>query len=715
MRLLAQSDGSTALSDVGFSDNLVLDKFLVPFGDWMDQAFDWIASELRWLLSAIKWPFSTLNELLVRDIMENVPWFWIAVAFFVIGSLARNIKVGVFAGIGIGACGFLGDGFWQATIETIGFVSVAVFLCVIIGVPVGVACGRFDAVWSGVRPVLDAMQVVHAFAYILPFIALFGLGNVGATIVTMFFALPPVVRLTNLGIRQVPADVVEASRAYGAPEWRVLVDVQLPLSRAAIMTGINQTLLLAMSMLVIAAIMGATGLGSELFQAISRQEVALGANSGLAFYLVAVVFDRISQPEGAEGGLLRRIRRAWAHRRDPEVLIPDSARATAVADEAPQVQGEIAPLTAAERRSMMVAGTGGIIAMVSVFLTWNSGAGFLSAYGRTLDEYRPGESFNGLSASGGSWFGFVLLGLGLVVVAAAVTTMVTPGRGPRWFTADGATVASLAMLVMMAAYLLAAPSDLSTGYSAGIGPWVALIGGLVASAGSVVWIRLAPHAPDRPLSARIGWGRVVAAWFVVAVFAVGAFSVWSFDERTRLIISPETQVQLDELTASAEANPEQAGVIQSEMSALLTQLEPDDRIITDGVNSDGPGLGIWVLIAGLAGVVAVLPAAGVFGRDEHRQWRWSAITAGIGAGAACVGVGWIFTHIRSAETTAEGTYLSGVGSFLAIAGGLTLASTAAGVLKEFRRAKIYADDAAEEVSAGSDGQGDRQQEREVVT
>ena len=715
MSLLAQADGGSALDDTRFTDNLVLDKFLVPFGEWMDQAFDWIASELRWLLSAIKWPFSTLNELLVRDIMENVPWFWIAVAFFVIGSLARNIKVGVFAGIGIGACGFLGDGFWQATIETIGFVSVAVFLCVIIGVPVGVACGRFDAVWSGVRPVLDAMQVVHAFAYILPFIALFGLGNVGATIVTMFFALPPVVRLTNLGIRQVPADVVEASRAYGAPEWRVLVDVQLPLSRAAIMTGINQTLLLAMSMLVIAAIMGATGLGSELFQAISRQEVALGANSGLAFYLVAVVFDRISQPEGAEGGLLRRIRRAWAHRRDPEVLVPDSGRAAAVEDEAPQVQGEITPLTAAERRSMMVAGAGGVVAILSVFLTWNSGAGFLSAYGRTLDEYRPGESFNGLSASGGSWFGFVLLGLGLIVVAAAATTLLAPGRGPRWFTADGATIASLAILVMMAAYLLAAPSDLTTGYSGGIGPWLALIGGLVASAGSVAWIRLAPHAPDRPLSARIGWGRVAAAWFVVAVFAVGAFSVWSFDERTRLIISPDTQAQLDEMAARADANPEQSGVIQSQMSAILTAVEPDSRIITDGVNRDGPGLGIWVFIAGLAGVVTVLPAAGVLGRDEHRQWRWSAITAGIGVGAACVGFGWIFTHIRSAETTAEGTYLSGVGSFLAIAGGLTLASTAAGVLKEFRRAKVYADDGAEEVSAGSDGQGDRQQEHEVLT
>lgn len=714
MRLLAQADGGTALTDTGFSDNLVLDKYLVPFGDWMEQAFDWIASDLRWLLSAIKWPFSTLNELLVRDIMENVSWFWIAVVFLVIGTLARNVKVGVFAGIGIGACGFLGDGFWQATIETIGFVSVAVFLCVIIGVPVGVACGRFDAVWSMVRPVLDAMQVVHAFAYILPFIALFGLGNVGATIVTMFFALPPVVRLTNLGIRQVPADVVEASRAYGAPEWRVLVDVQLPLSRAAIMTGINQTLLLAMSMLVIAAIMGATGLGSELFQAISRQEVALGAQAGLAFYLVAVVFDRISQPEGAEGGLLRRVRRAWAHRRDPEVLVPGGDGAPAATDEAAGVQGEIAPLTAAERRSMMVAAAGGAIAVVSLLLTWNSGAGFLSAYGRTLDEHRPGESFNGLSASGGSWFGLVLLALGLMVVAAAVTTMLAPGRGPRWLTADGATIASLAMLVMMAAYLLAAPSDLAGGYSGGIGPWLALIGGLVASAGSVAWIRLAPHAPDRPLSGRIGWGRVAAAWFVVVVFGIGAFSVWSFDERSRLIVSPEAQAELDDMAARAEANPEQSGVIQSQMSAILTQAEPDPRIITDGVNRDGPGLGIWVFIAGLAGVATVLPAAGVFGRDEHRQWRWSAFTAGVGAGAACVGFSWIFTHVRSAEETAEGTYVSGVGSFLAVAGGLTLVATAAGVLKEFRRAKVYADDADEGASTESQGQGDQLQEREVL-
>ena len=109
MRLRAQAGGGAdALPDPGFTDNLVLDEYLVPFGEWMGQAKDWIGEELRWLLSAIEWPFATLNDFLVRDIMEPVSWFWIVVAFFLIGTLARNIKVGVFAGVGIGSCGFLG-------------------------------------------------------------------------------------------------------------------------------------------------------------------------------------------------------------------------------------------------------------------------------------------------------------------------------------------------------------------------------------------------------------------------------------------------------------------------------------------------------------------------------------------------------------------------------------------------------------------------------
>ena len=550
MRLLAQADGGPAeLTDPGILDNRVTDEYYIPFGEWMGQSVDWIFHNLKWLLSAIKWPFITLNDFLVRDIMEPVSWFWIVLAFFVIGTLARNVRVGVFAGVGLSICGILGPGYWYATIQTIGFIVVAVLLCVIIGIPVGILCARADAAWRIVRPVLDAMQVIHAFVYILPFIAFFGLGNVGATIVTMAFAAPPLVRLTNLGIRQVPADVVEASRAYGAPEWRVLVDVQLPLARAAIMTGVNQTLLLAMSMLAIAAIMGAQGLGGLLFGAISRQNVADGAAAGLSFYLVAVVFDRISQPEGAgSGGLLRRVRRAWAHRRDPEALLPADSEAE---HEEATVEGRLAPLTTGERRPMLVAAAGGLAVAVSVFLTWSSGAGYLSAFGRGTDERLPGESFSGLSASGGSWFGVLALALGLLVVAAAVATLVALGRGPRWLAVDGAVIASLALLVMMISYLLAAPSDLAVGQSTGIGPWVALLGALVASAGSVWWIRLAPHAPARPLSPRIRWARVVSAAFAAVVLGVGAVSAWSFDERARVIITPEVQAQLDEMEQQA--------------------------------------------------------------------------------------------------------------------------------------------------------------------
>ncbi len=700
MSVLAPGSGSAALAQAGFTDNEVLDQFLVPFGSWMEQAADWIDAELSWLLDIIKWPFRTLNDLLVYDIMQPMTWVGVVAAFLVIGTVVRNLKVGVFASVAIALCGFLGDEYWQPTIETIGFVIVAVLMCVVIGLPLGVACGRFDSIWQVVRPVLDGMQVIHAFVYMIPFVYFFGTGNVGATIVTMFFAIPPLVRLTNLGIRQVPADVVEASRAYGAPEWRVLLDVQIPLARSAIMTGLNQTLLLAISMLGIAAIMGALGLGALLFNAISRQSVIDSAPAGLAFYLVAVVFDRISQPEGeGSGGLLRRIRRAWGHRRDPEALLPaedPTAADQGVEAEAPSDQGTIAPLTGTERTGMLIAAAGGLLAAVSVLLTWNTDAGFLSAYGRRADENLPGESFNGLSASGGSWFGYLTLVLGLFVVASAVATWTSPGRGSRWLTGDGSVIASLALLVMMLSYLLAKPSELAAATGTSVGPWMALVGAVIASAGSISWIRRAPYVAARPLSTRVRWGCVGAAVFAVLVLAVSAVSVWSFDERGEVVVTPEVRAQLDELEARAEANPEDAGVISLEIAELRDDLKADLRIIIDGVSSRGARLGIWVVVAGLAGLAAALPAAGVFGRDEHRQWRWSSITAGIGAGAACVGFGWIFTHVRSADIDPQGGigYVSGIGAFLAMAGGLVLVAAVATVIKDFGRAKVYADETA---------------------
>ena len=691
MNVLAQQQNDESLSP-GFFDSEVLDQFLVPVGAWADQAVDWIAVRLDWILRIVEWPFDRLIGFLVGDILEPLSWVWVVLGFFVIGTITRNVRVGAFAAAALSLCAVLGNNYWLETARTIGYVGVAVLLCVIIGIPVGVACGRADSTWRVVRPLLDGMQVIPSFVYMLPFIFFFGIGVVPATMVTMTFALPPLVRLTNLGVRQVPGDVVEASRAYGAPEWRVLVDVQLPLARPAIATGINQTLLLAISMLGVAAIMGAGGLGRVLFQAITTQDIPKGMASGLAFFLVAVVLDRISQPEDADtASLLRRIRLAWAHRRDPEKLLPAGERAGAEdADGQSMAIGSFAPVTTKERLPILIAAAGGLLAVVSVFLTWTSGAGFISAYGRRVDEDLAQQSFSGLSASGGSWFGYLALVLGVLVAAAAVTTLTAPGRGPRWLTADGVVISSLALLVMMTCYVLAAPSDLAGPQSTGVGVYVALVGALVASVGSLWWIRLAPHSPIHPLTARIGWGRVVLAGIAVVIIGTAAVSGWSFDQRKDVVQDPEVEAQLAELQAEADANPEKAGVISSQIFALTASLSEEKLIVTDGVSDKGPGLGVWIMLAGLVGLAATLPAAGVFGRHEHRQWRWSAVAAGIGVGVVCVTIGWIATHVRSADDN----YISGVGSFLAMIGGFALAASAASVLKEFRRATVYADEEA---------------------
>ena len=685
MKILAQADTDGPVRH-SITDNRVLDDFSIPFGEWMDQSVDWITVNLGWLLSIIEWPFKSLNDVLVEDVLKPISWVWVVLAFFVIGSLVRSVQVGMFAAVSLAVCGLLGNGFWLETARTIGFIGVAVLVCVIIGIPVGIACGRVDPFWRVVRPVLDAMQVVHSFVYMLPFIYFFGVGEVSATMVTMVFAVPPLIRLTNLGIRQVPGDVVEASRAYGAPEWRVLFDVQVPLARPAIMTGINQTLLLAISMLGIAAIMGAGGLGRVLFNALSRQSVALGADSGLAFFLVAVVLDRISQTEvGDRGGLFRRIRQAWAHRRDPEELMADSD--SPPAPEKEDASGSFAEVTSEERSWMTLTAAGGVLAVVSVFLTWTSDAGFMSAFSRRVDESLAGQSFNGLSASGGSWFGYLTLALGLSIVAAVVTTWVAPGRGPRFLTTDGALIGSLALLVMMACYWLASPSDLSSP-DTGAGVYVALIGGLVASVGSLMWIRRAPHAPLHPLNLRIEWTRLIGGVLAAVVILIASVSAWSFDRRTDQVMSPETIAQLEELEQRARDNPQDAGAIAAEMATLSAQVLITELAITDGVSDKGSRLGIWTLIAGVVGLATVLPAAGVLGRDERRQWRWCTVTAGIGVGVACAPFAWIFVHVRSADPN----YVSGVGSFLAMVGGVLLAATAAGTLKEFRRSKVYDSD-----------------------
>lgn len=192
-------------------------------------------------------------------------------------------------------------GLWQGTMETLSLVLSATVIAVVIGVPAGIAMARSDQVASLLRPVLDLMQTMPAFVYLIPAAMFFGLGAVPGTIATVIFAMPPVVRLTNLGIRQVHSEFIEAGLAFGCTPSQLLFKVQLPNAMPSIMAGVNQTIMLSLSMVVIASMIGAGGLGNSVLTGIQRLDVGAGFEGGLAVVILAVVLDRITQSFGKGG------------------------------------------------------------------------------------------------------------------------------------------------------------------------------------------------------------------------------------------------------------------------------------------------------------------------------------------------------------------------------------------------------------------------------
>lgn len=190
---------------------------------------------------------------------------------------------------------------WQGTMESLSLVLAATFIAVVIGIPLGIAMARNDTVASVLRPVLDLMQTMPAFVYLIPAAMFFGLGAVPGTIATVIFSMPPVVRLTNLGIRQVDGEFVEAGLAFGCTSRQLLFKVQLPNALPSIMAGVNQTIMLSLSMVVIASMIGAGGLGNTVLTGIQRLNVGLGFEGGLAVVILAVILDRITQSFGKGG------------------------------------------------------------------------------------------------------------------------------------------------------------------------------------------------------------------------------------------------------------------------------------------------------------------------------------------------------------------------------------------------------------------------------
>jgi len=187
---------------------------------------------------------------------------------------------------------------WEAAMQTLAVVLTATVFSIVVGVPVGIWCAKSDRVDRVVRPILDFMQTLPSFVYLIPTILLFGIGGVPAVISTFVFATPPAVRLTNLGIRQVPGDVVEAAKAFGSTSSQMLLKVQLPMALPTILAGINQTIMLALSMAVIASMIGAPGLGSIVMSGISRVNVGVGLVGGLGIVVLAIILDRVTEGIG---------------------------------------------------------------------------------------------------------------------------------------------------------------------------------------------------------------------------------------------------------------------------------------------------------------------------------------------------------------------------------------------------------------------------------
>lgn len=225
--------------------------------------------------------------------LTTVPWPVTMAAIIILAWQLAGIRVAIFTMASLAYLAVLG--FWQKSLETVALLGTSAVLCLLIGIPLGIWCGRRPRVYSTIRPVLDFMQTMPAFVYLIPVIALFGIGKPPGVIATLVFGTPPVVRLTALGIQGVPANIREAAQAYGATRWFLLTRVDLPLAAPSIMAGVNQTILMCLSMVVIASLIGAKGLGEDVLNALQYAAVGQGLLAGLAILLCAMIIDRIVQ------------------------------------------------------------------------------------------------------------------------------------------------------------------------------------------------------------------------------------------------------------------------------------------------------------------------------------------------------------------------------------------------------------------------------------
>jgi len=272
----------------------------MDIGGVFEQYLEWVRTNLGPLLDSIGVGVRAMVEALEAGLMLLPAWAWIP-AFAALAWWLAGRGVALFTAAGMSLIAY-GMGLWTATMETLALVLASTTIALILGIPLGIAAAKRTWMHRLLRPVLDFMQTMPAFVYLIPAVLLFRIGAVPGVLATVIFAMPPVVRLTGLGIRQVPVEVVEASKAFGATPWQQLWKVELPVAMPTILAGINQTIMLALSMVVIAALIGAGGLGQDVLTGVTQLKIGLGFESGLAVVILAIFLDRVTQGLGGRAG-----------------------------------------------------------------------------------------------------------------------------------------------------------------------------------------------------------------------------------------------------------------------------------------------------------------------------------------------------------------------------------------------------------------------------
>ena len=274
----------------------------VPIDEWAGGAIKWLRTELRPL-----WDF--LRDLLLSayeglEYLLNLAPSWVMVlALGLLALLARNWRFGLFALVSLALVDIMG--YWQHTMQTLAMVLVAVLVAVAVAIPIGIGAARSQVLSAIVRPVLDFMQTMPALIYVLLAVFIFRVGVVPGIVATIIFSMPPAIRLTELGIRQVDREVVEAGHAFGSPPGAILRQIQLPLAMPSIMAGVNQVIMLALSMVVLGGFVGAPGLGQEVTAAINRVDIGRGIEAGLSVVILAIYLDRLTAAIGARSTVAR--------------------------------------------------------------------------------------------------------------------------------------------------------------------------------------------------------------------------------------------------------------------------------------------------------------------------------------------------------------------------------------------------------------------------